>query len=109
GRRRRTRSCRFQLPEIVMFWRRSSLNDLKLACPACKEVFRGAEVLFVCPEPRCSSRALELPDRPPEWYDRPVFPVREFDHSVECPYSLHRAHRKLCPRCWTELPLSSGN
>ncbi len=91
-----------------MTWPSGLSQNQQLACPRCQEKFPISETVFLCPEPHCRACKNPLPGQPPQWSGKPLFRPPRYAYSVPCPFSPHTAYVKICPRCWSPLPISSG-
>ena len=81
-----------------------------VVCPAdeCGQRIPVEDLLFLCPSPHCSGRHAPLRGKPGRWANWTLFQPERYDYSVACPYSPHRAYLKVCPHCWTQLPVATG-
>src|SRR5262245_22560784 len=83
-----------------------------LHCPneACKPI-PVEKVLFLCPNPRCPRRDAPMPGKPDERKGESLFTAHQFGYRAPCPAPDcgRSAWMKVCPQCWKNLPVATGN
>ena len=89
-------------------WPFSRNGKQQLACPNCQEKFFAKDVAFLCPERQCRATTRPLPGQTDQWRGKPLFRPARYAYSVPCPFSSHHAYIKICPRCWRQLPIPTG-
>ena len=83
-------------------------NDPK-TCTRASEAIPPNTVVFLCPNLRCPGKKHPPDGRPEARKGESFFIPKTFRYSVPCPHCKNLARIKVCPGCWEDLPVATGN